>query len=96
MYKRQVQILLLAVYIHVDRQEMHRAGVDALAAADTLGILNTLILIACKGEECVGALDNRGIQRELGDVYKRQLAYSSAWISSPLTVITTGASLFSS
>ncbi len=66
-----VQILLLAVYIHVDRQEMHRAGVDALAAADTLGILNALILIACKGEECVGALDNRGIQRELGVAHHR-------------------------
>ena len=50
---------------------MHRAGVDALAAADTLGILHALVLIASKGEECVGALDNRGIQRELSVAHHR-------------------------
>ena len=42
-----------------------------LPQRDTLGILNALILIACKGEECVGALDNRGIQRELGVAHHR-------------------------
>ena len=42
-----------------------------LPQADTLRILNALILIACKGEECVSALDNRGIQRELGVAHHR-------------------------
>ena len=68
---RVIQIVLLAVHVHVHRQQVHRARRDALAAADALRVGNALILLAAEGKERIGALEDGNVERELRHAHHR-------------------------
>ena len=66
-----LDVALFLVHIHVDGLQIHRAGVDALAAADADGIFDGAVLVLREGQQRGGALAARDVQVVLGKAHHR-------------------------